>query len=286
VPAQVGGQIGLGQTFDGVNDFIDVASSGWYDSNWTHRRRIIIDSSQVSGSSEFVDFPVLINSTVPDWRHTSSGGNVGKLDGTDIFFTNDEGGKYDHELEYYDPTTGHVVAWVELFSLSPNEDLTIYMYYGNAAAPDQQNEAGTWNANFAGVWHLSEEVPGTGTLDLYEDSTSNANHADDGVDATGEDGQIDGGQEFNDDYILIPDPGGSWDFVDGGLDAGTSDFTISTWFLHSSTMVERYPTIVYKGGGGSTIGYWFHYDRDDDQIQLGVADSVTVLLSRRFARRL
>ena len=65
VPVQAGGQIGYGQTFDGVNDFIDVASSGWYDANWTHRSRIVVDASKVSGTAPLSNFPVLINSTVP-----------------------------------------------------------------------------------------------------------------------------------------------------------------------------------------------------------------------------
>ena len=160
VPVQAGGRIGYGQTFDGVNDFIDVGSSGWFDTNWSNRRRIIIDSGQVSGSAALQDFPVLINSTVLDWRHTSNGGNVGKLDGTDIFFTGDEGAILDHEIEYYDPVTGHLVAWVET-TVWHTQDTTLYMYYGNAGAADQQNVAGTWDeggaGNFGGVWHLSED---------------------------------------------------------------------------------------------------------------------------------
>jgi hypothetical protein len=147
------------------------------------------------------------------------------------------------------------------------------MYYGNASATDQQNAAGTWDANFKAVWHLKEEAAGTGTADLYQDSTSNAHHGDDWVDATGQDGKIGAGQEFNVDYIGIPDPGGAWDFSDGGLDAGTSDFTISAWFFWSSAMTEIYPTIVYKGGGGSTPGYWFHYKKDTDEIDIRVADA-------------
>ncbi|MCK4693258.1 MAG: DUF2341 domain-containing protein, partial [Anaerolineales bacterium] len=283
VPTQGTGQIGYGQTFDGTNDFIDMASSGWKDSSWPYRKRIIIDGDQVSGSSTLTNFPVLISiapDTDNDLKHTSYDGHVGKIDGTDIFFTNDEGdgwqtGEFSlhHEIEKYDPETGELVAWVEVPDISPYADTTLYMYYGNAGASDQQNVSGTWDANYAGVWHLPEDAAGTTALDLYEDSTSNANHGDDGVDATGKDGQIGLGQEFDDDYIVIPDPGGSWDFVDGGLDASTSDFTISAWFLRSSAMTAINPTIYYKGGGGAAdTGYWFHYNKDNDRIDLRVAD--------------
>ncbi|UCF61272.1 MAG: DUF2341 domain-containing protein, partial [Anaerolineaceae bacterium] len=280
VPTQGTGQIGYGQTFDGANDFIDMASSGWFDSNWPYRKRIIIQGDQVSGSSDFSNFPVLISfdpNADNDMKYTGNGGHVGKDDGTDIFFTNDEGAKLDHEIEAYDPATGELVAWVEAPQLFHSADTTLYMYYGYASATDQQNISGTWDeggsGDFAGVWHLDEEAPGTTALDLYEDSTVNANHGDDGVDATGQDGQIDGGQEFNDDYIVIPDPGGSWEFADGGLDADNSDFTVSAWFYWDSSMAAINPTIIYKGGGGAAdTGYWFHYAQDTDRIYLRVSD--------------
>ena len=156
IPVQAGGQVGFGQTFDGVNDFIDTGNAGWDDNNWTHRRRIIIDSAKDSGSAELSGFLFLINSTVPDWCHTSNGGNVGKIDGTDIYFTSDEGGFLSHELEYYDPVTGHVVAWVEHFGLSATDDTTIYMYYGNAGAADQQDLPGTWSNGYESVYHLHD----------------------------------------------------------------------------------------------------------------------------------
>ncbi|NIS80732.1 MAG: hypothetical protein GTO14_11110, partial [Anaerolineales bacterium] len=163
--------------------------------------------------------------------------------------------------------------------LKVNEPTVIYLYYGNPSiTQSQENAAGVWDSNYAGVWHLEEEQPGTGTADLYQDSTSNANHGDDWVDATGQDGQIGAGQEFNVDSIGIPDPGSNWEFADGGLDAGTSDFTISAWFRWSSAMTENLPTIVFNGGGGaSSAGYWFHYKKDTDEINIRVADG-----SQRF----
>ncbi len=283
IPSQIGAQIGYGQSFDGVNDFIDMASSGWADVAWSYRNMIVIDASKISGSSGLTDFPLLINTTNPDWRHTSYGGHVGKLDGSGIFFTADEGGteyaptggKLYHEIEKYDPQTGELIAWVNLYYLSPNEDTTVYMYYGNAAASDQQNVSGTWNANYMGVWHLDEDAAGTGTLDLYQDSEVNGHHGDDNVSATGQAGQIYGGQEFDgvDDHALVPDPGGSWQFADGGLDAGTSDFAISAWVRLSASITEDYPTIVKKGAGASdSAGYWFNYQKTPDTLDLRVSD--------------
>ncbi|MCK4692727.1 MAG: DUF2341 domain-containing protein, partial [Anaerolineales bacterium] len=255
------------------------SGADWYDTDWGYRNKITIDNTKVSGTADFSYFPVLVSMTESEWADTSNGGKVIQADGGDILFTSSNGTtKLDHEIESYDETNGALVAWVEVPTLDYNDDTDLYIYYGNSLdGSNQWNITGTWDEgganNFAGVWHLDEEAAGTTALDLYEDSTSNANHGDDGVDATGQDGQIDGGQEFDDDYVAIPDPGGSWEFADGGLDAGTSDFTISAWFLRSSAMTATNPTIVYKGGGGSSAGYWFHYNKDNDEIDLRVADA-------------
>ena len=58
---------------------------------------------------------------------------------------------------------------------------------------------------------MDEEAASTTTADLYQDSTSNAHHADDKIDATGQTGQVNGGQQLDgaDDRAAVPDPGGT-----------------------------------------------------------------------------
>jgi hypothetical protein len=173
----------------------------------------------------------------------------------------------------------NLVAWVKVPTIKSDEDTNIYMYYGNSSiTSSQENVPGVWSNAYRGVWHLKEEAAGIGTADLYQDSTSSANHGDDGVDATGKDGQIGAGQEFDgtDDIVETPDPGGAWEFSDGGLDAGTSDFTISAWVRLSSAVTESFPTIVAKGGGSDlNTGYWFDYQRSPDQLDLRVSDGTS-----------
>ncbi|NIS83177.1 MAG: hypothetical protein GTO14_23915, partial [Anaerolineales bacterium] len=135
-----------------------------------------------------------------------------------------------------------------------------------------------WDSNFKGIWHLKEEAAGTGTADLYKDSTSNANHGDDNVSATGQEGQIAGGQQFDGtvDRVLVPDPGDPWEFADGGLDAGTSDFTITAWVLLDPSPPDDYPTIVSKGGGSDTnAGYWFDYHNSTGELDNRFSNGTT-----------
>ena len=214
-------------------------------------------------------------------RDTSNGGNVEQADGGDILFTDSAGTKLDHEIEKYDNTSGELIAWVEVPTVSYNTDTDIYLYCGNnTGVADQWNIAGTWDEgganNYKGVWHLDEDAEGVGTVDLYQDSTSNTNHLDDDVFMLGKGGQIDGGQEFDDVYADeadIVDPGGAWTFSDGGLDAGTSDHAASAWVNLSSLNSQGFPTILDKGGGSSTsFGYWFAYENSIDGFRYNVSD--------------
>src|SRR5262249_39861615 len=114
------------------------------------------------------NFQMFFSSTDPDLRGVGQGGKVGRSDGKDIFFTDANGVKLSHELVSYDGTAGKVLAWVQAPSVSPSKDTTLYVYFGNASSADQQNIAGTWDANYQGVWHCAGSNSST-----LPDSTSN-----------------------------------------------------------------------------------------------------------------
>jgi len=111
--------------------------------------------------------------------------------------------------------------WVKVpqIDASSNTDY-VWMYYGNASAPDGQDIAGTWDASFKGVWHLKE------ASGQHQDSTSNANNSSSlivtqqGTAA----GKIDGTDQFDgtDDRIQIPDS--------ASLDQVTTQVTLEGWF--------------------------------------------------------
>ena len=73
-------------------------------------------------------------------------------------------------------------------------DTVLYLYYGDLGVSDQQDAINVWDANFAGVWHLDEEQVGVSNPAVYQDSTANINHGDDEVSASGQTGQVNGGQ--------------------------------------------------------------------------------------------
>ena len=216
-------------------------------------RKIAIDNTKVSGTSNLLDFPVLI-SLQEEYLKTT--GCVTNSDGYDIVFTESDGSTLlDHEIESYDGDAGTLVAWVRIPTLKYNEDTDIFMYFGNSGiSASQENVAGVWDANYKGVWHMSEDASGTGTADLYKDSTSNSNHCVDLISASGQSGQINGGQEFN--------PATS-DNTNCGSDVSlniTNKITLSAWvYMDQLPAVNDWYHVVIKES--STIPYCLYIAR-------------------------
>ncbi|GAG37112.1 unnamed protein product, partial [marine sediment metagenome] len=117
---------------------VTVGNSGpWFDSNWPYRKLLRIDSSRVAG--DLANFPVLINTTDENLKYNADAhavNHVRQSDGGDIVFTTEVGVKLDHEIEKYEPSTGELVAWVEVPSVFGSSDTFIYIYYGYASAVD------------------------------------------------------------------------------------------------------------------------------------------------------
>jgi len=120
-----------------------------FDYGWQYRKQISVDHTQVAG--DLVNFPILLSTTDSDFMKTQT-------DGDDLLFMNGEGEaiKLPYELEMFNQTTGNLLAWVNIPSLSSIEDTVFYIYYGNPTCASQQNPEKTWDANFWGVWHLQE----------------------------------------------------------------------------------------------------------------------------------
>ncbi len=166
----------------------------WYDPNWQYRKQITFtsDTNKIP-SSGLTNFPVLISITDPDLSSKA------QTNGNDILFTDSDGiTKLDHEIESYDSSTGKLEAWVRIPTLTPGK--TIYMYYGNPSATNQQNPTAVWDSNFVMVQHLQE----TGTA-IRQDSTSNNNDGTPYNGVSDSQGIIDGADSFDgvDDYIKV-----------------------------------------------------------------------------------
>ena len=84
----------------GVGSGVAKANPGWYNASWDYRKKITINSANVS--ADLTNFPVLI-SLASDSDLASDAQN----DGDDILFTaDDEVTKLSHEIETFNGTSG------------------------------------------------------------------------------------------------------------------------------------------------------------------------------------
>jgi hypothetical protein len=164
--------------------------------NFQHRKKFYIDNTQVQGSADHTNFPVLVSFTDPSFATISNSGYVTNSNGYDIVFTSSDGlTQLDHELTNYDPITGQVSAWVRFPSLSTASDTYFFIYFGNPSVSSDLSTNSTWSNEFSGVYHLDNGS---------NDATSNANNCTDyAVSYTTGVTQIDGSSVFDtsSDYL-------------------------------------------------------------------------------------
>ncbi|MCK5332416.1 DUF2341 domain-containing protein [Candidatus Parcubacteria bacterium] len=255
---------------DIINKFGNIAvhkaDAAWYSvgGTWSYRKEITIDSTKVLNTDQ-LNFPILISHSDSALKHTSNGGKVTDLEGDDIIFISSDGNtKLDHEIEKYDNSTGEIVSWVKIPTLSSSADTTIYIYYANSAiTTSQENISSVWDDggadNFKMVQHLNEDP--SGSAPQSTDSTQYNNDGTSGGTMLTEDqiaGQIDGSLDFDgsDDYVESDDSA-SLDISDA--------LTISAW-INSDSMTNAYDdrqTIATK-----RQSYYFELDAGVPMIYL------------------
>jgi hypothetical protein len=206
--------------------FSTEAEPSWWDLRWQYRRAITIDPSEVN--EDQINFPLLLDIT-------DSNLTVGhaRTDGGDFVFIDANNTKLNHEIEAYENTDGHLVAWINVPFMSSTSFTRLYMYYGNPNAEDQQNRTIVWDAHYKMVLHLNEN---TG---LHYDSTINGNNGTSfGNVVQGRPSKIDGGDGFNgiSDYVEVPHS----DAVSGFAGA----FTATFWLRLNDT--SRRQTVLSK----------------------------------------
>jgi len=219
-------------------------------SSYAYHRTITIDHTKVPNTDQN-NFPVLISGTYSYLATVANGGNVQNANGYDVIFASDTGcaTKLDHEVETYNATTGAVNYWVKIPLLSHTSDTTVYLCYGNSSVTsDQSNKTAAWDANYKGVWHLSD-----GSTLNASDSTANGNNGTiTGAVATA--GRTDGGASLNgtSDHIQVKA---------GKVDTSTTTGTVSAW-VKVSALDENGVVLGYGGAAATNAALWGVYIRE------------------------
>ncbi len=216
---------------------LPLETGNWWNDSWSYRKNITINHTKVD--DDLSNFPVLISLPSDDDLASKAQNN-----GSDIVFTNYSGNKLNHEIELFNGSTGELVAWVNVTSLSSSVDTKIWIYYNNSDCSSQENIEGVWDSSYKLVQHLNET---TGT---HYDSTVFGN---DGTPQNGVNqnavGKVDGADEFDgsNDYVEVPD--------DDSLHQSNA-ISVEVWAKADIFGVWR--SIAAKDKSG-TSEWWFGY---------------------------
>jgi hypothetical protein len=126
------------------------------------------------------NFTVLVNVTDPALKTLANGGHVVNVNGYDIGFYADSAGttKLKWEVEKYDGTTGNLIAWVKIPSVSSLTDTVFYLMYGDSSINTNQSDpVNTWDSNFKGVWHMADSAANTTIRESTVTSANGTNNA-------------------------------------------------------------------------------------------------------------
>jgi hypothetical protein len=214
---------------------------------YLYRKPLTIDHSKVTCGSGITDFPVLISlSGVADITTTAYGGHVQSSNGYDIVFRASNGvDELWHEVESYDGSTGTLVAWVKMPTVSATADTTIYMYYGNQCIlSPTQNANNVWDSNdYVVVHHMNGS-----SYTALNDSTGNHNDItyQNGTPAYQQTGKIGYGVSFN-------GTNGAVEASDSTSLDITNQVTVSAWI--NPTANGGYPRIAAKSYTSNALPY-------------------------------
>jgi hypothetical protein len=209
-----------------------------FDADLSARKKVIaVDPTQVAEALS--DFPVWVALDDPQIAARA------RADGSDIHFRLADGSETPYEIQRWDPTTGHLEAWVRV-SLDVGVPTMFEIHYGEPVdTPPPPDPASVFSQQFAAVWHLDDDLSTTAIADATGDVPGTTAG---GLDATASvPGRVGRGISFDgvDDLIQFTNP----------LNGGTQH-TISAWIDQRAG--ENYDSIVTVGNPAQNQSRWFH----------------------------
>lgn len=136
---------------------ISPVSAAWANSSYSNAKNITL----LGADTELTNYPYLV---------TVEKESVMQSDFDDLIFYDQPvysgGNLIDFEIETYNATS--VTVWLNITTL-PGAWKTISVYYGNSSVSSLENSNATWNSDYVGVWHMSDDTV-TYAWNNYKDS--------------------------------------------------------------------------------------------------------------------
>jgi biopolymer transport protein ExbB len=147
-----------------------VRAEAWWDAKWTARRKIAFDLSDKGAAikENVSEVPVLVRLHSGNFSFASA-----KKDGSDLRFLGaDDKSPLKFHIEKFDAKQEIALVWVKVPQLAGGASTdSIWLYYGNDAAPAGSEPGASYDTAQVLVYHLNEAEGGP------KDTTAYANHA-------------------------------------------------------------------------------------------------------------
>ena len=218
--------------------------------NYAFGDPLTLNTTSLGITSNLTNFPALlsiqdnnliISGTCADKVYYPNGPNYDFA-----FYDQTTGAECYYQVESYNQTTGTLLVWVQIPTLTYATNKTITFYYGSTSPSTTHNTAfyqNTWASDYKAVYHFNESTyTGSTTDGTANGHTGTAN----GMSATNLiSGKIGNAYSFN---------GSSTSISNSGVNI-TGSFTISAWVKLSALNLDQKVMTNQAAAGSSTGGY-------------------------------
>lgn len=146
------------------------AEGGWWEKDWPYRKVVTLDTTATGTNLS----GAIGRSLVLVRLHSGNFGFSDSLDnGADLRFTlGDDKTPLPFHIEKFDAANQIALIWVSVPNLNGGEKQDIHLYYGNKNAPVGQDVPGSFDADYAAVYHFTD-----GPGQPASDATANKNNS-------------------------------------------------------------------------------------------------------------
>ena len=218
---------------------VPTGALAWWKKEWPYRTEIQVDTgaSGVPIAGAIGRAPLLLRLHSGNFRFEDAADN-----GADLrFVAADDKTPLAYHIESFDPLLGVATVWVDVPSFPVGGKQTIWMYYGNKSAIAAVDTAGTFDPDYAAVYHFD-----TAAGVAPKDKTANGNDVRGPLTAVDDGAVIGRGARFTGGPALDVAASPSLSLAAG------APFTISAW-IRPDALAGSVALIARREVGGSLV---------------------------------
>jgi len=243
---------------------VNVYAAGY--STYAYSLPITLNTTSFGISGNLSNFPYLVTITDPSLviSTTSCNNKVQFPNGPayDFAFVDAVAGEVPYQVVSYNQTTGTLLAWVQIPTLTRSTNNLLTFYFGSATAPATHTTAfyqSTWPSDYLAVYHMDEGSSSTSALD----ATTNVNNGTQ-TSTTVAGGKIGSAYSFN---------GTSSKIVANAPTGVAGNFTFSAWVYVNSLQASQGIVTDENLLSGGRLGLY----TSGGNVKAGVEAKTTVL---------